>query len=714
MTWINMLSPLQWALLLAIPPAILSLYFLKLKRHESVVPSTMLWKRAIEDLHVNSLWQKLRKNLLLYLQLLFVGLLILACIRPGWSGMNRLGERRIYIIDHSASMQASDSKPSRLEVAREKAMKLIQDAASNDSAMVIATSDRASVEQGFTNNRSLLEKAVERIEPTSQLTDVSEAFRVAAGLANPGRMSFEDNVDIQVADAVPATVYFLSDGAIGELDESEFGQLKIEYVPIGNPDTPNAGILSFAIQRTETQEAQANPGSISAFARMIQHGSQAIECTASLYWNDSLVDAQKVQLQPEQETGIQFELQGIESGTLKLQLDHADALPLDNVAYAAIRPDRQVSILLVTAGNTALETALRTQRITQIAKVQIEPISYLASQDYQTNASESKYDLILYDSCSPEKMPASSTLFLGSVPPADIQPTVRDSNSADAKADPAAIPETTLSTNAPANVANVADKTDSPPSAVALEENPKWTFGELSGPVIVLDVNRSHPISQYLEMASVGIVEARTVRPPSSGAILMISDNGPLFAIAPRGPYQDAVLGFDIVRPSAEGMEINSDWGIKRSFPVFVLSAVENLAGGITEASAASVQPGLPVQLILSNRFEKYQIVDPKGKIETIQRSGDGRFLYTKTEQLGVYEVRAEGLEEPVERFCVNLFSNRESDLQVGLELKTGAESIAATSNTIRARQETWRWLLLLAIGFLMFEWMVFNRRIFV
>ena len=699
MTWINMLSPLQWALLLAIPPAILGLYFLKLKRHESVVPSTMLWKRAIEDLHVNSLWQKLRQNLLLYLQLLFVGLLILACIRPGWSGMNRVGERRIYIIDHSASMQASDSKPSRLDVAREKAMKLIQDAASNDSAMVIATSDRASVEQGFTNNRSLLEKAVERIEPTAQLTDVSEAFRVAAGLANPGRMSFEDNVDIQVADAVPATVYFLSDGAVGELDESEFGQLKIEYVPIGQPDTPNAGILSFAIQRTETQEAQANPGSISAFARMIQHGSQAIECTASLYWNDALVDAQKVQLQPEQETGIQFELEGIESGMLKLQLDHPDALPLDNVAYAAIRPDRQVSILLVTAGNTALETALRTQRITQIAKVQIEPISYLSSQDYQTNASESKYDLILYDSCSPEKMPAASTLFLGSVPPADIQPTVPLGNSA------------TLTTDPPSNAP---EKTDSPTSAIEPEENPKWAFGELSGPVIVLDVNRSHPISQYLEMASVGIVEARTVRPPSSGAILMIADSGPLFAIAPRGPYQDAVLGFDIVRPSAEGFEINSDWGIKRSFPVFVLSAVENLAGGITEASAASVQPGLPVQLILSNRFEKYQIVDPKGKTETIQRSGDGRFLYTKTDQLGVYEVRAEGLEEPVERFCVNLFSNRESDLQVGLELKTGAESIAATSNTIRARQETWRWLLLLAIGFLMFEWMVFNRRIFV
>ncbi|MFM8399998.1 MAG: hypothetical protein ACKOAH_19395, partial [Pirellula sp.] len=67
-----------------------------------------------------------------------------------------------------------------------------------------------------------------------------------------------------------------------------------------------------------------------------------------------------------------------------------------------------------------------------------------------------------------------------------------------------------------------------------------------------------------------------------------------------------------------------------------------------------------------------------------------------------------------VERFCVNLFSNRESNLKVGLELQTGAESIAATSNTLRARQELWRWLLLLALGLLMLEWIVFNRRIFI
>ena len=68
---INSLAPWQWGwgLLALIPPAIIALYFLKLKRIPLEVPSTYLWRKSIEDLHVNSIWQRLRKNLLLYLQL---------------------------------------------------------------------------------------------------------------------------------------------------------------------------------------------------------------------------------------------------------------------------------------------------------------------------------------------------------------------------------------------------------------------------------------------------------------------------------------------------------------------------------------------------------------------------------------------------------------------------------------------------------------------
>jgi len=65
------LAAWQWAILAAIPLAIVALYFLKLRRQPIEVPSTYLWKKSIEDLHVNSLWQRMRRNLLLYLQLRF-------------------------------------------------------------------------------------------------------------------------------------------------------------------------------------------------------------------------------------------------------------------------------------------------------------------------------------------------------------------------------------------------------------------------------------------------------------------------------------------------------------------------------------------------------------------------------------------------------------------------------------------------------------------
>ena len=73
MNWISSLSPAQWALFSAVPIGIVLLYFLKLRREPVEVPSTYLWARTVEDLHVNSLFQRIRQNLLLLLQLLVIG-----------------------------------------------------------------------------------------------------------------------------------------------------------------------------------------------------------------------------------------------------------------------------------------------------------------------------------------------------------------------------------------------------------------------------------------------------------------------------------------------------------------------------------------------------------------------------------------------------------------------------------------------------------------
>src|SRR5580692_6615400 len=81
------LGGVPWAVLAGIPVGIIALYFLKLRRRPVQVPSTLLWRRSLEDLHVNSLFQRLRRNLLLFLQLMAVFLAMLALMGPRVRGM---------------------------------------------------------------------------------------------------------------------------------------------------------------------------------------------------------------------------------------------------------------------------------------------------------------------------------------------------------------------------------------------------------------------------------------------------------------------------------------------------------------------------------------------------------------------------------------------------------------------------------------------------
>ncbi len=104
MSTINMLSWWQWGVLAAIPPAIVLLYFLKLKRLPLEVPSTYLWHKSIEDLHVNSIWQRLRQSILLLLQILLIVVAMLALFRPAGRGAMLTGNRSIFLVDTSASM----------------------------------------------------------------------------------------------------------------------------------------------------------------------------------------------------------------------------------------------------------------------------------------------------------------------------------------------------------------------------------------------------------------------------------------------------------------------------------------------------------------------------------------------------------------------------------------------------------------------------------
>ena len=88
-------------------------------------------------------------------------------------------------------------------------------------------------------------------------------------------------------------------------------------------------------------------------------------------------------------------------------------------------------------------------------------------------------------------------------------------------------------------------------------------------------------------------------------------------------------------------------------------------------------------------------------------------YVFGRTDELGVYDIREGTGQKVTQQFAVNLFDSRESDLTPADKLALGNEEVKAKEGKQAARQELWKWLLLCAIGVLIFEWYIYNRRVY-
>lgn len=657
MNFLNTLSPFQWLLLAAVPPAIIALYFLKLKRQPLEVPSTYLWSRTIEDLHVNSIWQRLRQSLLLFLQLLLVALVMIAVLRPGWRGTQLSGQRFIFLIDTSASMQATDIQPTRLELAKKQAIGLIDQMKSDDVAMVISFSDVARVEQSFSDNRSALRQRVNQIKPTSRLSNLEEAVRAAAGLANPGRSSEAGNInDVQTADALPATLYIFTDGGFAAVPDFQLGNLDPKYMPTGTEKPDNIGIVAFTTERNPDR-----PDQMQAFARLENSGTADATVELSLYLDDALVDAIEVNVPAEGSAGAEFDLNDLERGILKLQIDRRDDLALDNVAYTAINSPRQARVLFITPGNEPIRWAMETDEVVKVAFVEVAEPEVLATKDHQDLAAAGYYDLIVYDRCQPQAMPQANTLFIGRLPPLET-----------------------------------------------------WQADEMQINPLFIDTDRVHPLMQFIDMGNVTVLEGFAVTAPPGGTNLIDTDIGAIFAIGPREGYEDAVLGFEIIGTDENGQyDPKTDWPKRRSFPVFVINFVRYLGGVLNSSTTPNFKPGRPAVMRTDSPVDKIKVRSPNKTSTEVSREGQNVFVYSDTEMLGVYDIFEGSEKEPSRHFSVNLFDSRESNLALRDKIELGNEFVNAAAGVEPVRVETWKWILIGCIAVLLFEWYVYNRRVY-
>jgi hypothetical protein len=349
--------------------------------------------------------------------------------------------------------------------------------------------------------------------------------------------------------------------------------------------------------------------------------------------------------------------------------DHKDAFGIDDEAWLVVGVVRKSKVLIVGRTNTILDAFFDDDATKEVATVtKIMPDQLRENKAYIEPARVGEYDLVIFDRCAPmreDEMPRANTVFIGRPPP-------------------------------PWSMDNPDPKSERKIEKVDTPTVKGWT-GE-------------HGLLRYLTgLHEIGISEAIRIHglPPRTPRIMEGDGDLGLMLALNRGAYTDVVMCFSILTDTGEW---NTNWPLLPSFPLFWRNVLYTL-GNIRDATGdENLQPGQVKLLRPDGKVQSVTVTDTKGDIKTLQRGTRPDFAYGDTERCGVY--RAEW-ENGVQRFSVNLLDSDESSIEPRPSVQIGAESIAA-GETRKQPRELWKFAVLAGLLFLILEWYVYNRRVFV
>src|ERR687895_361346 len=179
-------APLALLGLLSVP-LIVAFYMLRLRRTQRPVSSTYLWTQLVRDVEANAPWQRLRRSLLLLLQLLLAVLLAFLVARPFAERPAGLARDLVLVIDASASMAATDVFPDRLTAAKRGAVEALSEVPSDGRVSVVAAAETARVVANEATDRGRVARAIESIEQSTGPGDMADALKLAGKLAERAR-----------------------------------------------------------------------------------------------------------------------------------------------------------------------------------------------------------------------------------------------------------------------------------------------------------------------------------------------------------------------------------------------------------------------------------------------------------------------------------------------------------------------------------------------
>lgn len=378
----SFLDPKMFFFAAAIPVVVI-FYLLKRKRVVKLTSSTLLWQRFLAETQANAPFQKLRHNWLLILQILMLLLAVFALARPYFTGDARSTRLRIVILDASASMQATDVKPSRFEKARAEALKWVDSLRDDEQMMVLVASARTEVKQSPTSDKLALRRAINSCLPTDSPTRLADALRTA------GAFTFEQRGEATVTSG---EIHLFSDGAVPSLAEFENKNLPLIYHRIGEGGQ-NLGIATLDVRANPDNQAQR-----AIFTSIVNPSTNAQTTDLELRFGDDVVETRTVEVPGTNTLPMVFVANQPRDGIFTVKLGGNDELRADNQASIVSILPRPVNVLLVTRGNRFLEKAIR-----PVPNVQLTMASVITDD-------AAAYDIVVLDDVTPVVWPKGNVL----------------------------------------------------------------------------------------------------------------------------------------------------------------------------------------------------------------------------------------------------------------------------------------------------------------
>ncbi|HUV89002.1 MAG TPA: BatA and WFA domain-containing protein [Anaerolineae bacterium] len=647
---------------LSIP--ILILYMLKLRRRDVLVSSTLLWQRLLRDREANAPWQRLRRNLLLLLQLLILAFLTLALARPFVPAPAVVSGSVVVLLDASASMQATDVEPTRFEAARRAAQGIVAGLRVGDVATIIAVGPQPQVLASATSDRVLLRRALEGAAPTNGPADWENGFALAAaglaGMQDAGLVIISDGALPQALPALPGQVRFVGVGGGGD----------------------NLAIVALA--------TRGGPAGPQAFLRVVNCGDVDAEPLVEFFANGVLFDARRLSVPAHASAGLTLTDLPYDVQVLQARLAVEDALPLDNTAWAVHVSPVSGRVLLVSSGNLFLERALGV--LPGVELVRLTPGQPLPAEPY---------DLYVYDGMITGTLPAGNLWLIA--PSSPLPPRERLGEGEDSPLPPReGLGEGEDSPLPPRE--GLGEGEDSPlPLREGLGEGglPIGAGGFFTATTItrVLD---DDPLLRHVDLSTVHILQARRVEPPPEARVLVEAEGGPLLFVAERPEGRLAVLAFDLH---------DSDLPLQVAFPILVANLTNWLLPGGAARLPVTVRPADAVPIQPDPEATDVRVTAPDGTRYTLPVGGEPA-AFAATDQLGVYRVEQlvpSGAIQSVAYFAVNLFDEGESDIRPQDTVRVGQAEVVAQGRAEEGRREFWPWLAGAALAVLAVEWWAYQ-----